>query len=128
VTFQKGASVTRFVSPAGVPDATAILGSIGEVAYEWRLDTDELTWSANAAAVLGVADIGDIATGKAYARRVDAEGGQSRGDAVQEVQQSDAGGGVPYQVQYALKRGEGLEKFWQAVARARHRARHRRTP
>jgi diguanylate cyclase (GGDEF)-like protein len=112
VTFQKGASVTRFVSPAGVPDATAILGSIGEVAYEWRLDTDELTWSANAAAVLGVADIGDIATGKAYARRVDAEGGQSRGDAVQEVQQSDAGGGVPYQVQYALKRGEGLEKFW----------------
>jgi diguanylate cyclase (GGDEF)-like protein len=102
--------VTRFDSTAGSPDATAILGSIGEVAYEWRLDTDALIWSANAAAVLGVSDIGDIATGKAYARRIDPEGGQSRGDAVQQVIQRDAGDGVAYQVQYALKRGD--DKIW----------------
>ena len=30
--------------------------SIGEAAYEWRLDTDALIWSGNAAALLGVAD------------------------------------------------------------------------
>ena len=104
--------MTRFDSPAGVPDAAEILRSIGDVAYDWRLDTDALTWSGNAAAVLGVANIGDIASGKAYARRIDAEGGQARVDVVQQTGQHDGGDGVPYQVQYALKRGEGDEKIW----------------
>ncbi|HEY4982907.1 MAG TPA: bifunctional diguanylate cyclase/phosphodiesterase [Pseudolabrys sp.] len=104
--------MTHFDQPAGVPDAAEILRSIGDVAYEWRLDTDALTWSANAATVLGVADIGDIASGQAYARRIDDEGGQSRVDAVLKAGQHDAGGGVPYQVQYALKRGDTTEKIW----------------
>jgi diguanylate cyclase (GGDEF)-like protein len=102
--------VTRFEQPAGVPDAAEILGSIGEVAYEWRLDTDALTWSANAAAVLGLTDTAEIASGKAFAQRVDAEGGQSRVDAVQQATQHDAGTGVAYQVQYAFKRGD--RKIW----------------
>jgi len=102
--------VTRFEQPAGVPDAAEILGSIGDVAYEWRLDTDALTWSANAAAVLGVPDIGDIASGKAYAQHIEATGGQARVDAVQQANQHDAGSGVAFQVQYAFKRGE--EKIW----------------
>jgi diguanylate cyclase (GGDEF)-like protein len=110
VAFQKGASVTRFDSSAGVPDAAEILWSIGDVAYEWRLDTDALIWSANAASVLGLADIGEIACGQAYARRIDAEGGQSRVDAVQQAAPRDSGDGVPYQVQYAFKRGD--EKIW----------------
>ena len=109
VAFQKGASVTRFDQPAGVPDAAEILQSIGDAAYDWRLDSDALSWSDNAAAVLGLADPADIATGQAYARRIDAETGQSRGDAVQQATQHDSGG-VPYQVQYELKRGD--EKIW----------------
>jgi diguanylate cyclase (GGDEF)-like protein len=102
--------VTRFDQPPVVPDAAEILGSIGDVAYEWRLDSDALIWSPNAAAVLGVADIGDIASGKAYAQCIDADGGQSRIDAIQQPNQRDTGNGVPYQVQYALKRGD--EKIW----------------
>jgi diguanylate cyclase (GGDEF)-like protein len=97
--------VTRFDQPAGVPDAAEILGSVGDVAYEWRLDTDALTWSANAAAVLGI-DPGAIANGKTYAKHVDADGGQSRIDAVQGSAARDEGQGVPYQIQYALKRGD----------------------
>jgi hypothetical protein len=55
--------VTRIEQPAGVPDAAEVLRSIGDVAYEWRLDTDALLWSGNAAAVLGVEPpfIGDVA-------------------------------------------------------------------
>ena len=102
--------MTRFDQSAVAPDAAEILGSIGDVAYEWRLDTDVLTWSSNAAAVLGVTDIGDIGSGRAYAQRIDAESGQSRADAVQTANQHDAGSGVPYQVQYAFKRGD--EKVW----------------
>ena len=110
--FQKGASVTRFDQPAGVPDAAEILRSIGDVAYEWRLDSDALTWSGNAATVLGLADTAEIASGQAYAKRIDDEGGRSRVDALQQAGQHDAGDGVPYQVQYALKRGDAAEKLW----------------
>ena len=102
---QKGASVTHFEQTAGVPDAAEILRSIGEAAYEWRLDTDALTWSGNAASVLGVANISDLATGAAFARRIDATGGQSRLDALHQVGQRDSGEGVAYQIQYAFKRG-----------------------
>jgi diguanylate cyclase (GGDEF)-like protein len=95
--------VTRFDQPAGGPDAAAILNSIGDAVYEWRLDTDALAWSANAAAVLDIADANAIGTGAGFARLVDAAGGQSRADAVRLTTQIDAGGGVPYQVQYAVK-------------------------
>ena len=61
----------------------------------------------NAASLFGEAD---IANGKAYARHVDSDGGQSRADAILLATQRDAGDGVPYQVQYALKRGG--EKIW----------------
>ncbi len=102
--------MTRNETTAGVPDAADILNSIGEAAYEWRLDTDALTWSGNAAAVLGAADLSEIASGKAYALRTDAAGGQSRLDAVNLPGVTDSGSGVTYQAQYAFKRGD--EKIW----------------
>jgi diguanylate cyclase (GGDEF)-like protein len=105
VAFQKGASVTRFDQPAGVPDAAEILRSIGDAAYEWRLDSDVLSWSEQATAVLGMADPAEIATGKAYAH-LTADAGQSRADAIMRTGQSDRGEGVRYQTQYALKRGD----------------------
>ena len=106
---QKGASVTRIEQPAGVPDAAEVLRSVGDVAYEWRLDTDALLWSGNAASVLGV-DIADIGSGRRFAQKVEAEDGQSRLDAITQTGQSDAGEGVPYQVQYAFQR-DG-KKIW----------------
>lgn len=106
---QKGASVTRIEQPAGVPDAAEVLRSVGDVAYEWRLDTDALLWSGNAASVLGV-DIADIDSGRSFAQKVEAEDGQSRLDAITQTGQSDAGEGVPYQVQYAFQR-DG-KKIW----------------
>lgn len=95
---------------AGVVDAAEILNSIGEAAYEWRLDTDALSWSSNAAAMLGVADMAEIASGKAFALRTDATGGQARVDVVQQQGAIDTGSGVAYQAQYVFKRGD--EKIW----------------
>ncbi len=102
--------MTRNEQAPGTPDAAEVLNSIGEAAYEWRLDTDALTWSGNAAPVLGLADTAEIASGKAYAQRTEATGGQSRIDAIQQSTQCDTGGGVLYQIQYAFKRGD--EKLW----------------
>ena len=103
--------MTRIEQPAAVPDATGILRSIGDVVYEWRLDTDALQWSDNAAAVLGIADTADIANGRSFAQRIEAEDGQSRLDAITQSGRSDDGDGVLYQVQYAFRRNSG-EKIW----------------
>jgi diguanylate cyclase (GGDEF)-like protein len=104
--------VTRFDSPAVGPDVAAILASIGDAAYEWQIDTDILLWTGNAAAVLGVAGAEAISSGNAYARLIDAAGGQSRVDAVQQSGQRDTGAGVAYRVQYAIKNGDAGEKTW----------------
>ena len=36
-------------SPAATLDAAEILASVGEVAYDWRIDSDTLLWSATPA-------------------------------------------------------------------------------
>lgn len=97
--------MTRFDQLATGPDAAEILRSIGDVAYQWQIDTDVMTWSVNAPGVLGV-DPARIGNGHDYARYVSTEGGQSRVDAIMQSRQRDPGNGVAYQVQYALK-GEG---------------------
>ncbi len=91
------------------PDTAKILRSVGDVAYEWQLDTDALIWSDNAADVLGI-DPGEIASGRTFARHVDSAGGLTRAEIIQQATRRDAGKGVPYQIQYALKRGD--EKIW----------------
>jgi diguanylate cyclase (GGDEF)-like protein len=103
--------VTHSKPTPGGPDAAEILRSVGEAAYEWRLDNDTLVWSDNAAAVLGVADMDRLANGRGFALRVDASDGQSRHDAVTQSGMTDDGAGVPYQAQYAFKRKPG-ERTW----------------
>ncbi|MCF8477321.1 MAG: sensor domain-containing diguanylate cyclase, partial [Pseudolabrys sp.] len=98
--------MTHFDQPAGGPDAGEILRSIGDAAYEWRIDTDALSWSVNATSVLGT-DMAELTGGAAFARHIDADGGQSRADAILKSGQRDSGEGVAYQVQYAFKRGDG---------------------
>jgi diguanylate cyclase (GGDEF)-like protein len=101
--------VTRIDRSPGQPDAAEILGSIGDVAYEWRIDTDALAWSDNAAVALGLAEADEIATGRAFAARVEAEPGQNRADIIAAAQGSP-GSGACYQLQYAFRRGD--EKLW----------------
>jgi len=93
------------------PDAGEILNAVGDAVYEWRLDTDVLSWSDNAASVLGVADAAGIASGRAFAQRVEAQDGHSRLDAVTRSGQKDSGGGVAYQVQYGFRHSSG-ETVW----------------
>ncbi len=94
-------------------DPAAILASIGEAAYDWHIETDRLTWSANAPQVLDLADPEVIATGGAYAQIVAGETGQTRFDAVLGSGLRDEGAGVPYQLQYALTPQAGGEtKLW----------------
>ena len=53
----------------------------------------------------------EIASGRAYAQRVEAADGQSRFDAVTGAGQTDDGAGVAYQIEYAFRRADG-GKVW----------------
>jgi len=89
-------------APAAVAiDHGAIITSVGEVAYEWRLDTDAISWGANVGEVLG--DPSAIASGRAFAQWVEPTSGRSRADAVGQSSVVDQGRGVPYELQYALR-------------------------
>jgi diguanylate cyclase (GGDEF)-like protein len=94
-----------------------ILRLVGEATYEWRLDTDRLSWSGHAAAVLGAADMAALETGAGFARCVEAAGGVSRVDAVTKSTARDAGEGVPYEAQYAFKRADGSTTWIEDIGR-----------
>lgn len=88
---------------SGLSNLQTILASTGVVPYAWRVDTDELSWGANAGDVLDIRDPALIANGRAYARLVEPQDGRTRFDAVLNSGVRDEGEGVPYQVQYALR-------------------------
>ena len=88
-------------SPAmtpGTPDTAQILALIGDVAYEWRLDSDVLSWGGNVADVLLIKDRGAIATGRAFAQFLEAENAQTRFDVIMKSDKRDEGHGVAYQI------------------------------
>ena len=87
-------------------DVGEIVTSIGEAPYVWRIDTDALTWSRNAAEILAAGDAARIASGRAYAGLMAPDNTQSRFDAVMKSTARDDGSGVPYQVQYCLRPAE----------------------
>ena len=122
-------------------DPAAIMASIGEAPYEWSIDTDMLTWGANAAEVLKVGSLAAIASGRDYAKLLAADAATSRFDAVMKSPARDDGAGVPYQVQYCLQPAGARQRLWiedngrwfagadgKPGARARRRPRHQRAP
>src|SRR5882672_10958442 len=94
-------------------DADAIFAAIGEIPYEWRIDSDALAWGPNVHTVLAQLDPAALASGRTYAQLIDSQGGRSRSDAVMRSGLCDAGAGVPYLVQYALRASAGAqEPIW----------------
>ena len=94
------------------PDCLPILRSAGEAAYEWDIATDQLLWTDNAAALLGIRDSKAIASGRNFASLLDPGNAQTRFDAVLHSVESDPGTGVPYQLQYAVRIGARAPKLW----------------
>ncbi len=106
-------SAPALSAAASHADASDILASIRLVPYEWRIDTDVLTWGANAAEVLQVAEVAQIATGRGYAAFLDPKNTSTRYDAVMQEGTRDYGAGVPYQTEYCLQTGrDGATRLW----------------
>jgi diguanylate cyclase (GGDEF)-like protein len=107
-------SVADAAPPAQVAlEAEQILASVGEAAYDWDIGTDALRWSDNANALLLIADLQAISSGRSYSQLLEAENGQARYDVVVKSDKHDAGKGVPYQIQYGIRPRPGSEtRLW----------------
>lgn len=97
---------------AATLDTASVLTSVGEAAYEWRLDSDVLRWGPNALAVLALRDPKLIATGRAYADLLDAANVETRSSMVMRSKETDQGAGVPYRVRYCLSAAPRSPKQW----------------
>ena len=97
--------------PTGGETARDILCSVGEVLYEWSLKDDGLAWGPNVCDVLGVEGTSLVATGKGFAALLDPDNLVTPYDTIQGSAQRDAGEGVAYQIQYAL-RPHGPKAHW----------------
>ena len=94
-------------------DAAQILASVGEVAYDWHIDSDILLWGGNVTDVLLIRDTEALSTGRAYAQLLAAENAQARFDAVMQSDKHDNGHGVFYQIQYCIRPDPALEtRLW----------------
>ena len=79
--------------------------SVGEAAYHWIIESDEIFWTGNAADLLQC-PVAQVSTGRDFAARLDVDNFTTRYDAVMRTAVADDGGGVPYQIEY-LFRPEG---------------------
>lgn len=100
---------------AGTPPAGTADGDLAELdrmrlaaeaasltAYHWVIETDIITWSANAADILGC-DPRAIGTGRGFAALLDPENFTSRYDTVMRGSSVDEGAGVPFQIEYKFR-------------------------
>jgi diguanylate cyclase (GGDEF)-like protein len=98
----------------------AVLEAIDAAAYEWRIPSDALEWSAGVEALLGCVP----RTGAAWAELIDPDALATRASVVLGTGRRDEGAGVPYDVEYCLRLGERqvwIEDFgrWYADAKGR---------
>ena len=84
-------------------EAQEILTSVGDALYRWDIDSDVLSWSANAADILSIRDAAALASGRAFAQLVEKEAAQTRLSAVTQSEQRDGGRGVSYRIQYGIR-------------------------
>ncbi len=82
-----------------------ILTAVQETAYSWDLRSDCVEWASNAADVLGVRNIAQIATGSAYQFMIAPEHINRRRAAFNDAGPNSAAAPVPYHLQYRLMPG-----------------------
>jgi diguanylate cyclase (GGDEF)-like protein len=89
-------------------DLHKALIAAGDAAYRWNILTDQISWSSNAAEILGC-PVSYISTGKQYAQLLDLDNFSTRYDTVMNSLTTDAGSGVPFQIEYVF-RSEGRSR------------------
>ncbi len=103
-----GADKTAATGPNGVqdrggaPDPRAILDSIGQIVYDWNLESDQITWGPNVESVFGFLNAAAVSTGRGYAEYLSHDSESTPYQAIARSNAVDQGKGVPFEVRYGL--------------------------
>ena len=95
-------TLQRVISAEELERVRKAVMAVGEAAYHWVIESDEIFWSANAPEVLHCPPQ-RLATGRAYAGLLDTDNFTTRYDAVMRTVYKDEGEGIPYQVEYLFR-------------------------
>ncbi|MGE4250673.1 MAG: putative bifunctional diguanylate cyclase/phosphodiesterase [Parvibaculaceae bacterium] len=106
-------SLARVISAEELERVRKAVVAVGEAAYHWVIESDEIYWSANAPEVLHC-PAGRLATGRAYADLLDTDNFTTRYDAVMRTVYKDEGEGIPYQIEYLFRPDgkNGRTAYW----------------
>ena len=90
-------SLQRVISAEELERVRKAVLAVGEAAYHWVIESDEIFWSANAPEILHC-PVQRLSTGRAYAALLDVDNFTTRYDAVMRTVYKDEGEGIPYQL------------------------------
>lgn len=95
-------------------DLVGLLSVVDETSYVWDLNSDRIDWEANAAHVLGVDDVDDIATGSRFQFFVAPEYAQERARALAPPDRRSGTRGHAYRTAYKFCRpgGRSASQIW----------------
>jgi diguanylate cyclase (GGDEF)-like protein len=106
-------SLQRVISAEELERVRKAVVAVGEAAYHWVIESDEIFWSANAPEVLHCPSA-RLDTGRAYADLLDTDNFTTRYDAVMRTVYKDEGEGIPYQIEYLFRPDgkNGRTAYW----------------
>lgn len=93
---------SRPQAPAWDVDPRAVLTALASAVYQWDVASDQISWSDNAAAVLGVPDMKRLTSGAAWRRLLSSRSPAGRDEAILAGGGYDDGSGAPYDTRYEV--------------------------
>ena len=94
-----------------VPQAAAILVSLGQASFVWDIGSDRLTWSENASSVFAGVPPESLATGAEFARLIE-PARSIRNDALTHSAPPRADEGMPYRIEYGVRATTAVPVIW----------------
>lgn len=106
-------SLARVISAEELERVRKAVLAVGEAAYHWVIESDEIFWSANAPEILHC-PANRLTTGRSYAALLDVDNFSTRYDAVMRTVYKDEGEGIPYQIEYLFRPDgkNGKTAYW----------------
>ncbi len=94
-----------------VPEASSILGSLGQAAFLWDLTADTIAWSDNASAVFADIPAEALASGAGFARLIEPSH-SIRDEALAQSAPARGGEGVVYRIEYGVRASTSGPVIW----------------
>jgi diguanylate cyclase (GGDEF)-like protein len=84
-------------------DIARSLRAANQASYHWSIANDKISWSSNAAEILGLSDSDLIGSGRGYASLLDGDNFMTRFQAVMQSPAVDEGDGVAFHLEYKFR-------------------------